>query len=110
MSDVVFFEGIASERNVSMKKLLFALLATGALAAATPALAQGVYFGAGPGGVGVGVDAGPRYYRDGYREYGDGYRYGTYGSGVVVREGGRRCRTTIIRNEFGERRRITRCW
>jgi len=108
----MFFEGIASERNVSMKKLLFALLATGALAAATPALAQGVYFGAGPGGVGVGVgvDAGPRYYRDGYREYGDGYRYGTYGSGVVVREGGRRCRTTIIRNEFGERRRITRCW
>jgi hypothetical protein len=94
-----------------MKKLLFALLATGSLAAATPALAEGFYFGAGPGGVGVGVDTGPHYYRDGYRHYDDGYRYGTTGSGVVVHERrGERCRVTITRNEFGQRRRVERCW
>jgi len=96
-----------------MKRLLFTLLATGSIAVATPALSQ-VYFGAGPGGVGIGVGPGPGYY-DGYRHhrsYDDGYRYGTTGSRVVVREGrdSRRCRVTVVRNEFGERRRIERCW
>jgi hypothetical protein len=63
--------------------------------------------GVGPVGVGVGVDTGP-HYRDRY--YDDGYRHRTYGSGVVVHEGARRCRTTIIRNEFGVRKTIRRCW
>jgi hypothetical protein len=93
-----------------MKKLLFALLATGSIAIATPALSQ-VYFGAGPGGVGVGVGPGPGYYDDGYRHrsYDNGYR--TYGSGVVVQgRNYRRCRVTVIRNEFGKRRRVERCW
>lgn len=91
-----------------MKKLMFALLAAGSLAVSNPALAEGVYFGAGPGGVGVGVDTGHRHYRDGYHH--EGYRHHTYGSGVVVHDGGRRCRTTIIRNEFGVRKTIKRCW
>ncbi len=94
-----------------MKKLLFAVFAAGGLAVATPALAQGVYVGAGPGGVGVGVDAGPRYhdsYR--YRDYDDDYRHRTYGSRVIVHEARPRCRTTIIRDEVGVRKTIRRCW
>lgn len=61
-----------------MKKLLLGLTAAAALGVAVPASAQ-VYFGAGPGGVEVGV-GGPRYYdRDyyGYR-YRPGYRAYAY--------------------------------
>lgn len=52
-----------------MRKLLIGLTAAAALGVAAPASAQ-VYFGAGPGGVEVGV-GGPRYYDDD-----DRYRYG----------------------------------
>jgi hypothetical protein len=56
-----------------MRKMLFGLTAAAALAVAAPASAQ-VYFGAGPGGVEVGV-GGPRYYHDRY-DYGYRYRPG----------------------------------
>ena len=45
-----------------MRKLFIGLTAVAGIAIASPALAEGFYFG-GPG-VGVGVDVGPRYYRD----------------------------------------------
>jgi hypothetical protein len=68
--------------EMSMRKILFATLATVAVFAAVPASAQ-VYLGAGPGGAGVqvgpfGFGVGPRYgYRDyGYRDYDDSYAYG----------------------------------
>lgn len=54
-----------------MRTLLIGLTAAAALGVAAPASAQ-VYFGAGPGGVEVGV-GGPRYYRDYHYDY--GYRY-----------------------------------
>ena len=72
-----------------MRKLLFGMLSLGALTFAAPALSQ-VYFGAGPGGVEVGV-GGPhygRYYDDDWRwrhrRFGDGYAYG--GNCRVIRE------------------------
>ena len=93
-----------------MRGLLIGLLAVaGITMAAPPASAQGVYFGA--PGVGVGVDVGPRAYRD----Y-DGPRYRTYDSydrpghrtyGYSVREPG--CRTITIRRDDGSVRRIRRC-
>ena len=63
-----------------MRKLLFAAAAAGTLVVAAPASAQ-VYFGAGPGGVGVevgpfGFGAGPWYDRHHWR---DGYAYGPDG-------------------------------
>ena len=67
------------------------------LAVATPALAQDVYIGAGRSGVGVGVDVGPRHYRD--REvYTSGYDRAY-----------ERCRTTIIRRDDGSVQKIRRC-
>jgi hypothetical protein len=55
-----------------MRKLVLALAGAATLGMAVPAAAQGVYFGAGPGGVEVGV--GPSYDRGwwggpGYRDY-----------------------------------------
>ena len=88
-----------------MRKLAIGLVAaTGVALAAAPASAQGVYFGAGPGGVGVGVGVGPGYYGDSYDRRGPGYRSNAYEPGYA------RCRTRVIRNEFGEVRRIRRCW
>lgn len=72
-----------------MRKLLFGLISLGALTLAAPAGAQ-VYFGAGPGGVEVGV-GGPRYggyydddWRGRHRRWGGAYAYG--GDCRVVRE------------------------
>ena len=76
-----------------MRMLALGLLAAAGIALAGPATAQGVYFGAGPGGVGVAVGS-DHYNRDRYRER------------VVVRE---RCRTIIIHDEDGMTRRIRRC-
>lgn len=81
-----------------MRMLALGLLAAAGIALVGPATAQGVYFGAGPGGVGVAVGS-DHYNRDRY--YGDRYR-----ERVVVRE---RCRTIIIHDEDGMTRRIRRC-
>jgi hypothetical protein len=93
-----------------MKKIAFGFLALAGICVATPTLAQGVYFGAGPGGVGVGIDdgyRGDRYYRGGY--YDDGPRFRrhyreTYGYS------GSDCRTKIVRYSNGVTRRIRRCY
>ena len=91
-----------------MRKLAIGLLAaTGIALAAAPASAQGVYFGAGPGGVGVGVGVGPGYHGHGY--YHDDYRRGPGYRSYAYEPGYARCRTRVIRNEFGEVRRIRRC-
>ena len=91
-----------------MRKLAIGLLAaTGIALAGASASAQGVYFGAGPGGVGVGVGVGPGYYGRGY--YDDGYRWGSGYRSYAYEPGYARCRTRVIRNEFGEVRRIRRC-
>jgi hypothetical protein len=89
-----------------MRAILIGLAAAAAMAAATPASAQGFYFGA--PGVSVGVGAGP-YYRD--RDYYDGpryrtYRYRGYDDSYAY---GRGCRTITIRRDDGSVRRIRRC-
>jgi hypothetical protein len=71
---------------MSMRKILFATLATAAVFAAAPASAQ-FYLGAGPGGAGVqvgplGVGVGPRF--GGYRSY--DYDYGPGYGCPLVRE------------------------
>jgi len=78
-----------ARENAVMRKLLFGLISLGALTLAVPASAQ-VYFGAGPGGVEVGV-GGPRYgryYDDDWRwrqrRLGGDYAYGS--NCRVVRE------------------------
>jgi hypothetical protein len=51
-----------------MRKMIFGLMSVAAVVVAAPAWSQDVYVGTGPrGGVGVGVDVGPR--------YGDDWRY-----------------------------------
>jgi len=86
-----------------MRALTIGLITAATLGFASLASAQGVYLGAGPGGVGVGVDAGHRYYDDGprYRRYRtEGYdRY----------EGVARCHTTVIRRGDGSVTRVRRC-
>ena len=89
-----------------MRNVAIAVLALAGMAVAAPASAQ-IYFGAGPGGVGVGV-GGPSYYDDGYRRaprayYNDGYRASGY-------DRGSRCTVRVVRNQYGEVRRIRRCW
>ena len=82
-----------------MRLVTLALLAAGSLTVAAPAIAQDVYVGAGHEGVGVGVDIGPRHYRDRvyterrYRD--DDYAYA-------------RCHTTIIKRH-GYTKRIRSC-
>src|SRR5687768_594906 len=97
-----------------MRRLGIALVATVGIAFATPALAQGIYFGAGPGGIGIGV--GPGYHHGGY--YNDGYApaYGFQGGGYRSYEGSyayspgyRRCRTVMIETPNGNLRRVRRC-
>lgn len=94
-----------------MRKLAIGLLAAAGVALAGSASAQGFYFGAGPGGIGVGV-GGPGYYGHRYGGYDDGYRWGGgYRSyAYEVEPGYVRCRTTFIRNRWGELRRVRRCW
>src|SRR3954453_9027874 len=96
-----------------MKKLMVGLVAAAGIALAAPALAQGVYFGAGPDGVGVGVGAGSGYYHDDYaRRYrSDDYdrpRYRGYRSyDRTYAYGG--CRPVIIERGDGSVRRVRRC-
>jgi hypothetical protein len=85
-----------------MRVLTLVVLTAAGISLAAPAFAQGVYVGAGPRGVGVGVDVdGPRhYYRDRAvrkRVYvNDGYARGT-------------CRTTIIKRD-GMTKKVKRCY
>jgi hypothetical protein len=80
-----------------MRVATLGLIAAAAIAIGGSANAQGVYIGAGPAGVGVGVHHDREWRRDYDRE-----------DRVVVREGRRHCRTVIIR-EDGMTRRIRRC-
>ena len=89
-----------------MRKLAIGLLAATGIALAGSASAEGFYFGAGPGGVGVGVGVGPGYYGHRYGYYDDGYGAYAYDGGP----GYARCRTTLVRNSWGELRRVRRCW
>jgi hypothetical protein len=97
-----------------MRRLGIALLATAGIALATPALAQGLYFGAGPGGIGIGV--GPGYYNGGY--YNDGYApaygyqrpsYGTYEGSYAYSPAYQRCQSVMIQTRNGNLRRVRRC-
>jgi hypothetical protein len=96
-----------------VKTIVIGVLMSAGLASATPALAQGVYFGAGPGGVGVGI-GGPGYY-DGYYDggyYGPapayGYRSRGYDGPYAFEEGYRRCRVRVVETPYGIRR-VRRC-
>jgi hypothetical protein len=94
-------------QEVCMRKILIGLASLAAIAVATPASAQGVYFGAPGVSVGVGVPA-PAYRENYYhydrpryrvhRYYDDGYAYAPRG-----------CRTVTIRHDDGSVRRIRRC-
>jgi hypothetical protein len=80
-----------------MKLVTLAFLTVGAIAIATPAMAEDVTVGGRVGGVGVGVDVdGPRYHRDHDR--------------TVIHEGYARanCKTVII-HEGGITKKIKRC-
>lgn len=79
-----------------MRKLAIGLLAAAGIAVSVPVYADGLWIGAGPVGVGIGV--GPSYY-DGPYGYDDDYAY--------VRA--RHCRTTTIDDGYGVRR-IRRCY
>lgn len=87
-----------------MRAVLVGFIAVAGIAIASPASAQGVYFGA----PGVEVDIGGPRYRDDrprYRAYEVEPRYQTYG--YSVREPG--CRTITIRRDDGSVKRIRRC-
>jgi hypothetical protein len=77
-----------------MRLVTLALLTVGAIAIATPAMAEDVIVGGRVGGVGVGVDVGQRHHRD----------------HVVVTDGSGRghCKTVIIHKE-GITKKIRRC-
>jgi hypothetical protein len=64
-----------------MRRIGIALVATVGIVFATPALAQGLYFGAGPGGIGIVVSPGYNggYYNDGYAPV-YGYQRSGYGN------------------------------
>jgi hypothetical protein len=118
---------ITDKQENVMRRLGIALIATIGVAFATPVLAQGLYFGAGPGGIGIGVSPGysDGYYNDGYAPaYGyrgsgyDGYApaYGYRGSGYRNYEGSyasspryQRCRTVMMQTRDGQLRRVRRC-
>jgi hypothetical protein len=85
-----------------MRVLTVALLTASGIAFAAPAFAQDVYVGAGRSGVGIGVDVGPRHYRD--RDYYTERR-------VYVDDEARgrgNCRTVIIKRD-GMTKKVTRC-
>lgn len=79
------------------RTLIFATALTTAILTG-PAVAQDVYIGGRGGGVGVGIDVGPRHH---YRER------EVYTSGHS--RSYERCRTTVIRHSDGSVRKIRRC-
>ena len=80
-----------------MRTLVIGMLAAAGIALAMPANAEGVYVGAGPVGVGIGVHRDHDWRRD---------RDETV---IVHRQHRRHCRTTII-HEHGYTKRIRRCY
>ena len=90
-----------------MRLLTIALLTATGVALAAPAMAQDVYVGAGPRGVGIGVDTGPRVYREGYRDRDVVVQRRVYTDGSS--RGERNCRTTIIKRD-GMTKKIRRCY
>ena len=109
-----------------MRRLGIALIATIGIAFATPTLAQGIYLGAGPGGIGIGVSPGyggyhhGGYHHGGYHHggYHDGYApaygyrsggYRSYDDSYAYSPGYRRCRTVMIETPNGNLRRVRRC-
>ena len=88
-----------------MRKLAIGILAAAGVALSVPASAQGVWLGAGPFGVGVGVGPSYGYYDPGY--YGPAYRSYAYDDNYDY--GYRHCR--IVREDFnGHLRAVRRCW
>jgi hypothetical protein len=92
-----------------MRGLLIGVVAAAGLAAATPASAQGFYFGA--PGVSIGVGGGGGYYGEDR-----GYDHGGYGPRAYSYDGPRRmyrqaeyCRTFLVQRRDGSMRRVTRC-
>jgi len=84
-----------------MRVLTLAVLTAAGISLAAPAFAQGVYVGAGPRGVGVGVDVdGPRDYRRDRVVKKRVYVDDDYARGD--------CRTTIIKRD-GMTKKIKRC-
>ena len=83
-----------------MRKLTIGLLTAAGVALAMPAHADGVYVGAGPVGVGVGVDT---EHHDGWRHH-----YARDRDEVVIKEHRRHCRTTII-HDGPVTKKIRRC-
>jgi hypothetical protein len=83
-----------------MRVLTFAVLTAAGIALAAPAFAGGgVYVGAGPRGVGVGIDVdGPRHYHR------DRVKRRVYVDDYARRE----CRTTVIKRN-GVTKRIRKC-
>ena len=92
-----------------MRRIGIALLATAGIVLATPVLAQGLYFGAGPGGIGVGVSPGYNggYYNDGYAP---AYGYQRPGYGYDGSYAYQRCRTVMVQTRNGNLRRARRCY
>ena len=83
-----------------MRTTLICMTAAAAIAVTGSAYAQGVYVGGRDGGVGVGVDVGPRHHR-GFRDrevYTEGYSR-SY----------ERCKTVTIRHRDGSVTRTKRC-
>ena len=85
-----------------MRKIALGLLAAAGIALSVPANAESVYIGAGPAGVGVGVDD---HHHEGWRSH---YAYDD-DDAVVVRRHRDHCRVTIV-HEGNEVRKIRRCW
>ena len=83
-----------------MRKLAIALLAATGVALAMPAHADGVYVGAGPVGVGVGIDSN---HHEGWRNH-----YARDRDEVVIKEHRRHCKTTII-HDGPVTKKIKRC-
>jgi hypothetical protein len=88
-----------------MRKLLVGLASLAAIAAVTPASAQGFYFGA----PGVSVGVGGPVYHDRYYDYDRpryrAYRYHDHHYAYAPRG----CRTITIQRDDGSMRRIRRC-
>jgi hypothetical protein len=88
-----------------MRTLLLGLASIAAVAAVTPASAQGFYFGAPGVSVGVGAPA----YRERSYDYGPRYRAHRYYGDDAYAYAPRGCRTITIQRDDGSVRRIRRC-
>ena len=93
-----------------MRGLLIGVVAAAGLAAATPASAQGFYFGA--PGVSIGVGGGGGYYAQDRGYYRGGYgprAYYHHDDGPRAYRYAEVCRTFWVQRRDGTMRRVTRC-